>query len=229
MDFDEARDFITQNASNIEDQILLQCYGLYKAATVGPCNTAKPPFYEFQNRAKWEAWSSLRQISSDEAKKIYIEIVKEYSSKPGFSRARDPSASIGISVSTMANTDLESESKTVFDWAREGNLAELKQSELQPSQVDVNKMTILHWAADRGHVEIIEYLTDLGFDPNAQDLEGSTPLHHAAFSGKKVSYDALVKGGARHDIENLDGETPRSLIVDFQDLGAASSGISYPN
>jgi acyl-CoA-binding protein len=209
MDFEEARVFVSENASAIDQDRSLELYGLYKVATLGICNTAKPAFYEFKNKAKWEAWFSLGNLSEKEAKERYIRIVKEIRLKTVSSNS-----TTGVSVSRMEIVvdQVNSEKKSIFDLAREGNLEELKRNELLATHTDENNMTVLHWAADRGHVEIIEYLLDAGFDCNLIDSEGSTPLHHAAYSGNKMSYAALVNRGARSDILNLDGETPEIII-----------------
>ncbi|EFO20691.1 acyl CoA binding protein [Loa loa] len=52
-------------------------YSLYKQATEGTNKTAQPGFLNFVDRAKWEAWRKLGEMSSDEAKKKYISLVKE--------------------------------------------------------------------------------------------------------------------------------------------------------
>lgn len=47
-------------------------YALYKQATVGDCNAQKPPLYEFVNKSKWEAWNSLKGMTTTNAMKNYI-------------------------------------------------------------------------------------------------------------------------------------------------------------
>jgi acyl-CoA-binding protein len=205
MDFEEAQQYVLQNSTSIDQHILLKCYGLFKVATVGVCSTSKPAFYELQNRAKWEAWVNTEEMNSDEAKERYIDIVKGICMDA-------PSKTTGIRVSTMEMIACDTPHGTIFDLAREGNLEELKKRKLLPLKVDANNMSVLHWAADRGHFEMIEYLLDLGLDCNLKDLEGCTALHHAAYSGNRLSYEALVKRGARPDALNLDGETPEDLV-----------------
>ncbi|XP_071943640.1 uncharacterized protein [Antedon mediterranea] len=48
-------------------------YGLYKQATVGPCNVNKPSYFDPVGRAKWEAWSSLADLPKEGAMLQYIE------------------------------------------------------------------------------------------------------------------------------------------------------------
>ena len=64
--FEEAQRVMTRNRDRISTEDLLSLYGFYKKATVGICNTAKPSFFEFEAKAKWEAWSKLgNEISSE--------------------------------------------------------------------------------------------------------------------------------------------------------------------
>jgi ankyrin repeat protein len=67
-------------------------------------------------------------------------------------------------------------------------------------------MTLLHWVADRGHIEVARYLLSLKCDVNAQDLEGNTPLHYAAISGHESMIALLIQHGADSNIANSDGE-----------------------
>nr|XP_054751396.1 acyl-CoA-binding domain-containing protein 5A-like isoform X1 [Lytechinus pictus] len=48
-------------------------YGLYKQATEGPCHQAKPAFWNVVQTQKWQAWSVLGEMGSDEAKRLYVE------------------------------------------------------------------------------------------------------------------------------------------------------------
>ena len=78
-DFQRATDFVRTPTEDLtpsrEDQ--LRFYSLYKQATVGPCTAAKPWFYEVEATAKWNAWNELEDMSSDEAKRMYIELLDE--------------------------------------------------------------------------------------------------------------------------------------------------------
>ena len=39
-------------------------------------------------------------------------------------------------------------------------------------------MSLLHWACDRGHVNVTQALLDHKADVNVLDAEGQTPLHY---------------------------------------------------
>ncbi|KAM3727500.1 Acyl-CoA-binding protein [Dirofilaria immitis] len=55
----------------------LMFYSFYKQATEGKNQKAPPGFLNFVEKAKWEAWKKLDEMSSDEAKKMYINLVKQ--------------------------------------------------------------------------------------------------------------------------------------------------------
>nr|CAI5869429.1 unnamed protein product [Callosobruchus analis] len=49
---------------------MLELYGLYKQATVGDVNIAKPS--DFEGAAKWNAWNSIKGMTGKSAKEKYI-------------------------------------------------------------------------------------------------------------------------------------------------------------
>ncbi|VDN04198.1 unnamed protein product [Thelazia callipaeda] len=55
----------------------LMFYSLYKQAIMGKNTSPKPNFLNFVEKSKWEAWTKLSDMSSDEAKLKYVEAVKE--------------------------------------------------------------------------------------------------------------------------------------------------------
>ncbi|KAL6726597.1 hypothetical protein Aduo_008555 [Ancylostoma duodenale] len=50
----------------------LAFYSLYKQATVGPCNTPQPAFWNVVDRYKWDAWNNLGSMDCNQAKANYI-------------------------------------------------------------------------------------------------------------------------------------------------------------
>lgn len=58
------------------NEVLLQLYSLYKQATEGDVNTDPPsnPF-DFVNKAKHEAWASLKGKAKDTAMQEYVALV----------------------------------------------------------------------------------------------------------------------------------------------------------
>ncbi|MCG2617321.1 acyl-CoA-binding protein [Terrimonas sp. NA20] len=60
------------------NEVLLQLYSLYKQGTEGDVNTDPPsnPF-DFVNKAKYEAWSSLKGKTKEAAMEEYVALVNK--------------------------------------------------------------------------------------------------------------------------------------------------------
>ncbi|KAL3991152.1 Acyl CoA binding family protein [Acanthocheilonema viteae] len=59
----------------------LAFYSLYKQATEGKNRKAQPSFLNFVEKAKWKAWKELGEMSSEQAKEKYINLVKQIMDK----------------------------------------------------------------------------------------------------------------------------------------------------
>ncbi len=60
-----------------DNETLLKLYSLYKQGTEGDVNTEPPsnPF-DFVNKAKYEAWTSLKGKTKEEAMQEYVALVE---------------------------------------------------------------------------------------------------------------------------------------------------------
>ena len=65
---------LPQKPSN---ETLLNLYSLYKQATEGDVNGETPNVFDFVAKAKYEAWSSLKGKSKEEAMQEYINLVQK--------------------------------------------------------------------------------------------------------------------------------------------------------
>jgi diazepam-binding inhibitor (GABA receptor modulator, acyl-CoA-binding protein) len=60
-----------------DNNTLLQLYSLYKQATEGDVNTDAPTnLFDFVNKAKHEAWSSLKGKTKEAAMQEYVKLVE---------------------------------------------------------------------------------------------------------------------------------------------------------
>jgi diazepam-binding inhibitor (GABA receptor modulator, acyl-CoA-binding protein) len=59
----------------------LTLYKLYKQATEGDVSGSRPGMFDMVGRAKYDAWSSLKGTSKDDAMKKYIDAVKALGAK----------------------------------------------------------------------------------------------------------------------------------------------------
>lgn len=71
------------NSKNLSERpdnaTLLKIYALYKQATAGDNTEKKPSFSDMVGRAKWDAWSGFKGLSSDEAMQQYIDLIESLS------------------------------------------------------------------------------------------------------------------------------------------------------
>ena len=73
--FDQALKDIKTLDEKPDNDTLLELYSFYKQATSGDVSGDKPGFFDFAGVAKFEAWESLKGMSSDDAMTKYIEKV----------------------------------------------------------------------------------------------------------------------------------------------------------
>lgn len=72
-------------------------------------------------------------------------------------------------------------------------------------------MTLLHWACDRGHEEVVTYLIKNKAEVNTQDADGQTPLHYAATCDFLVIVKELLQCGGDCTITDSDGCRPADV------------------
>ena len=63
--------------SRPDNETLLHLYSLYKQATEGDINTEPPGMFDFVAKAKYDAWTKLKDVSSEDAMQQYIAVVEE--------------------------------------------------------------------------------------------------------------------------------------------------------
>jgi len=74
--FNKIRNKVNDHKNNnyqISNEVKASLYKYYKQSTCGDCNTSQPWIYETLNRAKWDAWNSVRGMSKIEAMSAYID------------------------------------------------------------------------------------------------------------------------------------------------------------
>ena len=83
-EFEKSADEIKNKVNKtLTDDELKEIYALYKQATVGDVNIEKPGMMDLRGNAKWEAWSSKKGISKEDAMKKYVDRAKELKEKHG--------------------------------------------------------------------------------------------------------------------------------------------------
>ena len=62
---------------------MLELYALFKQATLGDCDTARPGMMDFKGKAKWDAWKSREGMSKEDAMTAYVALVASLKEKYG--------------------------------------------------------------------------------------------------------------------------------------------------
>jgi ankyrin repeat protein len=73
-----------------------------------------------------------------------------------------------------------------------------------------DRLSVLHHAAGRGHVDIAELLLAAGATVDKRAHDGSTPLHEAALGGHLKIVRLLVAAGADPNARTNSGYPPES-------------------
>ncbi|MEE6466974.1 hypothetical protein FKM82_007109 [Ascaphus truei] len=59
------------------NEMMRKFYSFYKQATLGPCKIPRPSFWDPVGRYKWDAWSSLGEMSKEDAMIAYVDEMKK--------------------------------------------------------------------------------------------------------------------------------------------------------
>lgn len=74
-DFKKAAEDVKVLEKRPDNNALLKLYGLFKQANYGDCNDSRPSMFQFEAKAKWEAWKSNNGLSKENAMKQYVDLV----------------------------------------------------------------------------------------------------------------------------------------------------------
>lgn len=209
--FQDAAAHLPQIMGKLDGHELLYLYARYKQATVGPCNSSKPGIFDFQSRKKWNAWNDLADMSKSQAKTEYIVKIRECD--PDWDYKTGSKANVaGRSMSRPlhdATNDEDSGENVLFEICKNGELQKLKECVNNDYTIcDIEGRSLLHWACDRGHYDVVRYLIENNCNVNAQDMDQLTPLHYASLCGYKNIVEILLENGGDVSIEDEGGDTP---------------------
>ncbi|ODS62276.1 MAG: acyl-CoA-binding protein [Arenimonas sp. SCN 70-307] len=74
--FQKAAKDVMGLAERPDNDTMLRLYALYKQGSEGDAKGPKPGFFDFVGTAKYEAWEKLAGMSSEQAMKKYVDLVK---------------------------------------------------------------------------------------------------------------------------------------------------------
>ncbi|XP_053326361.1 acyl-CoA-binding domain-containing protein 6 isoform X2 [Spea bombifrons] len=216
--FEQAAEHVEKLVHVATREQLLYLYARYKQVKVGKCTTPKPGFFDFEGKQKWEAWKALGDYNPQQAMQEYIGAVKkldpDWSPKESEDNIENRKTTFGgpvVSCLYHAQETLREEDKDIFDYCRENDVTRVSTS-LASGAVDVSMKddegrSLLHWACDRGHAELVSLLLFHNAHINMQDFEGQTPLHYAACEFPDI-VDLLLDHGADPCLVDNDGFQP---------------------
>ena len=75
--FEKAATQVKSLTERPDNDTMLRLYALYKQGSEGDVKGAKPGFLDFVGSAKYEAWEKLQGVSSEQAMKKYMDLVKK--------------------------------------------------------------------------------------------------------------------------------------------------------
>lgn len=58
--------------------MMLKFYAYYKQATLGPCTSSRPGFWDVVGRAKYDAWKALGDLPKTKAMANYVDELHKY-------------------------------------------------------------------------------------------------------------------------------------------------------
>lgn len=129
----------------------------------------------------------------------------------------DSNGPMGPVFSTFVYEE-ESENDSKMDaihaFAREGevdNMLKCIESGVSVDLKDSEGRTPLHWAVDRGHLNMAELLVSKNANVNAKDNDGQTALHYAVMCDREGVAEYLVKQNADTGAKDNDGSSPCDL------------------
>lgn len=226
-EFNLAANYIQSHHREFSKDNLLKFYGFYKQVTAGSLDEVKnpkPSLFRISERSKWFAWNALKDVSEQEAREKYVNLLTEL--KPNWREEVETSKSkqsFGVAVSCLRPNEeiLDEADKTIEDFIKEGNVEKFKEllssieSKEELNSLDDNGMGLIHWAADRGNLEILKLiLSQKDIDINLVDGEHQTALHYASSCGHKSCVALLLKHSADKNIKDDDENSPIDVAFD---------------
>uniref|UniRef100_A0A7I2V420 Acyl-CoA-binding domain-containing protein 5 n=1 Tax=Homo sapiens TaxID=9606 RepID=A0A7I2V420_HUMAN len=212
------------------NEMMLKFYSFYKQATEGPCKLSRPGFWDPIGRYKWDAWSSLGDMTKEEAMIAYVEEMKKIietmpmtekveellrvigpfyeiveDKKSG--RSSDITSDLGNVLTSTPNAKTVNGKAESSDSGAESEEEEA-QEEVKGAEQSDNDKKMMKKSADHKNLEVI--VTN-GYDKDGfvQDIQNDI---HASSS---------LNGRSTEEVKPIDenlGQTGKSAVCIHQDI-----------
>ena len=208
--FGRACEYFARHSRYYTSDVQLEFYALFKQATCGdaPCDGED---------VMLDAWKGKRGLSSSDAEAEYVSFLDLHSPQWRGDDQAGGWAVGSIMADAIGETKVDdSFAGQICSIAADGDLSALTSRLRSVSSVDVRDidgMTPLHWASDRGQVEIVQYLLVHRADPNALDHSLNSPLHIAGMAGQKEIVRLLIDAKADLSLVNTEGDSAHAILT----------------
>jgi acyl-CoA-binding protein len=193
--------------SMLNQQQQLTLYGLYKQATEGNCNTAKPS--GMIDAKKWEAWKARSDLSKDQAKELYIKTVQDYN--PHL-KIEEPPKKIHADDEDDLFMSEEEYSKHAQNKKNNGGHG-MSMTFSKPKAIYDNdekereEITRFFNCILEENVFEMEELLNQGYDLDLESISGSKAIHYCVDNEKIGALEFLLPRYANMDIQDNRGNT----------------------
>lgn len=79
--FTAAQERVKTLAARPSNDELLSLYALYKQGTTGDVQGSRPGMFDLKGRAKFDAWTSKKGLSTEQAQQAYVDLVERLAAK----------------------------------------------------------------------------------------------------------------------------------------------------
>ena len=164
-----------------------------------------------------------RRLANEEVERIFVDIVKrsgDFSGKLTKDHVRAMMQAVSNVADEMVAAYGDVDRAFFFACQNDGVLGLVvifHQRGANPS-VLVDGLTPLYAAASKGHGPVVDYLVEVGVDPDGRTDEGATPLLIASMKGHLDVVRALIRHGADVDARATNGATPMAVALQEDQL-----------
>ncbi|CAD5210568.1 unnamed protein product [Bursaphelenchus okinawaensis] len=96
-DFEAAQKRLNLLTQDVDNDVKLKVYGLFKQATVGDATGDRPGALNFVARAKYDSWNTYKGLSKEEARAKYVSLITELAgSEPAAAEPVEPGQVAGL-------------------------------------------------------------------------------------------------------------------------------------